>query len=170
MMGNSRRRTVGRRVCLVAAVVAGAVMVGGCGSESPDQPEPAPTGPPSPTGTSEMGTTVRDGSVDLVDAHLAPASGHRTRLQVTLANTDPDRHHDLLKVTGGGHRATITGPDSGDPPGRLPLPPATHVDTLAGRYRITFPSGTFGTSGIGQVTLDFAANPATTVSLPITRH
>ena len=169
MMGISRRRITRRHVCLVAAAVAGAVVLAGCGSESPDQPEPMPSGPASPTRGSEMGTTVRDASVDLVDAHLAPASGHRTRLQVTLANTDPDRRHDLLKVTGDDHRATITGPHTGDPPGRLPLPPATHIDTLAGQYRITFPSGTFGHSGMGQVTLDFAANPATTVSLPIIR-
>ena len=166
MMGNSRRRTTCRLVCLGAA---GVVVVGGCGSESPDQPDVRPSGPAEATRTSNMGVTMRDGTVDLVDAHLAPAPDRRTRLQVTLANTDPDRHHDLLKVAGDHHRAAITGPGTGDAPGRLPLPPATHVDTLAGRYRITFPAGTFGGTGIGRVTLTFAGNPATTVSLPIRR-
>lgn len=159
-----------RRAGVIAAVAGVAVLVAGCGSESPDEPQPAPTGHATPTRTSEMGTTVRDQAIDLVDAHLAPAPGNRMRLQVTLANTDPAKRHDLLRVTGGGHRATITGPDAGDPPGRLPLPPATHVDTLAGRYEITFPSGTFGHTAVGKVTLAFSGNPSTTVTLPITKH
>lgn len=158
------------RILSALAGVVVAMTVAGCGSESPDEaPAPAPSAAVTAPRTSGAGVTDQDSSIDLVDAHLMPTSGDRTLVQLTLANTDPDRRHDLLKVTAEGDRARITGPDTGDPPGRLPLPPATHVDTLARQYTIALPFRTSATPAPVPVTFAFAANPSATLTLPVLR-
>jgi hypothetical protein len=158
----------------VLAVVMGgvvAVAVAGCGAESPDGAAPPRGGGSStPAVSSAMGVTERSGEIDFIDAHLAAVSGRRTVVQMTLANTDPDRRHDLAKVTARGTRARITGPGSGGAPGRLPLPPATHVDTLAGRYTLTFPAGTLPRHGTVRVAFAFTGEPGITVALPVLRR
>lgn len=155
---------------ILSALVGGVfvVVIGGCGSESPDDaPAPAPSAAVTAPRTSGAGVSEQDSSIDLVDAHLTPASGDRTIVQVTLANTDPARRHDLVKVTAEGERARITGPGTGESPGRLPLPAATHVDTLARRYAITLPFRTSAHHAAVPVTFAFAGNPSVTLTLPV---
>lgn len=155
------------RILSALAGVAVAAVITGCGSESPDTPTTVPTAAATAPRTSAMGVSEQDSSIDLVDAHLTPASGHRTLVQATLANTDPVRRHDLMKVTAKGARAHITGPGTGDSPGRLPLPAATHVDTLASQYTITLPLRPPAQHQSVPVTFTFAGTPRVTLALPV---
>lgn len=167
--GRVRRRHRHPVAALMGIVVA--VTTAACGAESPSTPAPARGGGAStPAPTSAMGVTERNGEIDLIDAHLATVSGRRTVVQMTLANTDPDRRHDLTKVTARGTRARITGPGSGSAPGRLPLPPATHVDTLAGRYTLTFPARALPRHGTVRVTFAFTGGPDVMIALPVLRR
>lgn len=158
------------RTCRSLAGLVGAlvvVTVSGCGPESPDQPAPAPSAAVTAPRTSAAGVSEQDSSIDFVDAHLTPAARDRTDVELTLANTDPDRRHDLVKVTAEGKRARITGPGTGGSPGRLPLPAATHVDTLARQYTIALPFGTPAHHTAIPVTFTFAGNPSATLTLPV---
>jgi len=155
------------------AGLAGAGMVlavAGCGAEAPDAPTAAPRGGATPVTTSGMGVSEQDSSVDFVDAHLVPAPGHRTLVQATLANTDPARRHDLVKVTAEGAQARISGPGTGSAPGHLPMPSATHVDLLAGRYTITLPFHVSARHAAVPVTFAFDGNPGITIALPVLRR
>ena len=107
------------RVLSALAGFAAAGALTGCGSESPQAPAPAPSAAATSPRTSSMGVSDQDASIDLIDAHLAAAPGGRTVVQATVANTDPARRHDLVKVTAKGDRARITGPGTGGRPGRL---------------------------------------------------
>lgn len=144
--------------------------VAGCGAESPeDSPAPRPPAAATASGaqTSAEGVSDRDVMVDIIDAHLTPTAKHHTDVRLTLANTDAAHRHDLTGVTAEGDRATITGPDAGAPPGDLPLPPATHMDTVADHYTIAFPFRTApGHAGV-PVTFRFAGNPGATLTLPV---
>jgi len=157
------------RILSALAGVVIAVTVAGCGSESPQTPAPVPSAAVTSPRTSGAGVSEQDSSIDFVDAHLTPASGDRALVQVTLANTDPARRHDLVKVSAEGNRARITGPGTGGAPGRLPLPAATHVDTLARQYTIVLPFRTSDRHTAVQVTFVFAGNPSATLTLPVLR-
>lgn len=155
----------------MAYVLAGAVLAlttAGCGAESPDDaPAPAPSATATRMATSAMGVTEHASTIDFIDAHLAPASGHRTAVQLTLANTDPAKRHDLVKVTARGASARITAP--GGSTGRIPMPAATHVDTLAGQYTITFPFRA-PAHGTVPVTFTFTGSGPTTIALPVLKR